>query len=366
MENDGSKRVLIVDDTEEQRECLAEMVQAMGFTALTASDGFEGLERFRSGCDLLLLDVRMPGMDGYETAKRIKERENGTRTPVVMVTGCEWAKDRQRAEEAGVEEFLTKPVSLLELEECVKSALGPEKCHLGKDSGETARAPAPYNSRKVEAMTKELIQTRRRTYRAQRETIRRLAMAAEYRDEATGAHVRRIGHYCALMGKELELSPSEVEVLRCASQLHDVGKIGIPDNVLLKPDSLEEDEWKIMKEHVGIGVRILDGSSSKFLQRGKKIAETHHEKWDGSGYPAGLSGTDIPLSGRICAIADVFDALTSDRPYRGALSVEDAMEVMENKKGRHFDPELLDVFMDNFDEALQPDNASAQPPLYAH
>lgn len=353
MKDDGHIRVLVVDDQEEQRTCLADMIHAMGFCAETAADGFEGLERFRSGFDLVLLDARMPGMDGYEVAKRIRERENGSETPLVMVTGFHWAKSKQRAREAGLNACLTKPVRLKELEQCMKSCLDEEAREAGKSGerqGSAANRDIPGNA---ESVKEELIRTRRRAYRAQRETIMRLAIAAEYRDEDTGAHVRRIGRYCAFMGKQLGLSPGEVEKLRYASQLHDVGKIGIPDAVLLKPSRLQDDEWQVMKRHVNIGTRILSGSSSRFLQCGKKIAETHHERWDGSGYPCGLSGEEIPLCGRICAIADVFDALTSDRPYRSALSVQEAVEVMEDKRGCHFEPELLDVFLDSIPRIMQ-------------
>ncbi len=329
------------------------MIHAMGFSPETAADGFEGLERFSEIYDAVLLNARMPGMDGYDTAARIRMRENGAHTPVVMLTDSAWARNHQRAEEAGVDGFLSKPVGLLELEECVKSTLETQPDRTKSGSKKTIQMSMSHNAPKMQTMTRELAEARRRTYHAQRETIRRLATAAEYRDEATGAHVRRIGEYCALIGKKLKLPPGKVEVLRYASQLHDVGKIGIPDEILLKPGRLNEDEWRYMKQHVSIGARILDGSSSKFLQRGKQIVETHHEKWDGSGYPDGLCGSEIPLFGRICAIADVFDALTTDRPYRAALSMDEAVKIMEKKRARHFDPKLLDIFLNNIDEVLQ-------------
>jgi putative two-component system response regulator len=191
----------------------------------------------------------------------------------------------------------------------------------------------------------ETVDAQRATYRAHLDTIRRLILAAEYKDSEVGAHIERIGAYAELLGRGLNLAPQEVEILRYASPMHDVGKIGIPDDILRKTGTLDADEWAVMKQHTTIGARILGGSPSRLLQAGEVIALSHHERYDGTGYPRGLSGDAIPLYGRICAIADVFDALTTDRPYRARLSSEQAREVMSAGRGRHFDPALLDVFL---------------------
>jgi response regulator RpfG family c-di-GMP phosphodiesterase len=179
----------------------------------------------------------------------------------------------------------------------------------------------------------------------QLEVVRRLAHAAEWRDEDTGAHVERIGILCERLALAAGFSATDAETLRHAAVLHDVGKIGVPDRVLLKPDRLDEDEWEIMKTHAEIGASMLAGSPSPLVQLGEEIARTHHERWNGTGYPAGLRGEEIPLAGRICAICDVFDALRSRRPYKDAWTLDEAIAEIERQRGRHFDPALVDLFL---------------------
>ena len=340
-------RLLVVDDSREYRELLADMIGEIGYSVETARDGFEALARLKLGFDLVLLDARMPGLDGYEVLHRLREDPTYVDLPVILVTGLSAARVKEAAAQAGADKFLEKPVSLEDLRESCRALLG------GKEEEKSAEAGTPEDIAGLEETVEELARAHRESYRAQVETIERLAIAAEYRDEGTGAHVRRIGRYCAMLGRKLHLSPGDVEVLQYASQLHDVGKIGIPDSILLKPGELNDDEWEIMKQHTVIGARILSGSSSRFLQAGKKIALSHQEKWDGNGYPRGLEGEEIPLYGRICAIADMFDALTAHRPYRDAMPTEEAREIMKQERGGHFDPELLDLFMDNYNEVLQ-------------
>jgi putative two-component system response regulator len=198
----------------------------------------------------------------------------------------------------------------------------------------------------------DMAEAQRQAYQAHLDTIQRLAMAAEYRDEDAAPHIHRMSCYCALLAESLRWPPGEVEILKHASLLHDVGKIGIPDAILLKPGKLEEEEWEIMKQHTTLGARILRGSPSKFLQAGEVIAWTHHEKWDGTGYPRGLAQEDIPLMGRICAVADVFDALTSVRPYKKAFPNEKAYQILREGRGTHFDPQLVDRFLEHLEEVV--------------
>ena len=186
----------------------------------------------------------------------------------------------------------------------------------------------------------------REAFEAHLDTIRHLVLAAEYKDHETAAHMERIGRYSELLAEGLGLVPGRIAVIRHASPLHDVGKIGIPDAILLKPGRLNHPEWEIMKQHTTIGAQILHGSPSDLLQTGELIALTHHEKWDGSGYPDGLMGEDIPIEGRICAVADVFDAFTSNRRCGDTLSNETAYEVMQEQRGKHFDPDILDTFFE--------------------
>jgi putative two-component system response regulator len=205
-------------------------------------------------------------------------------------------------------------------------------------------------SKRTEALRqslKETAEAQRRTYRAQLETIERLALAAEHRDKETAFHIKRMSYYCHLIAKKLGLPPQECEIILNATPMHDVGKIGIPDAILLKPGKLDPTEWEIMKKHAEIGALILSGSSSDLLQAGEIVARSHHERWDGTGYPLGLSGENIPLWGRITALADVFDALTNKRPYKDAFPNDMAIQIMKEARGVFFDPKLLDIFLDN-------------------
>jgi len=185
------------------------------------------------------------------------------------------------------------------------------------------------------------------------ETIHKLSAAAEFKDEDTASHILRMSRYCAVIAKGHGLDEDQVDLILNSSPMHDIGKMGIPDAILLKPGKLTEEEWVVMRRHTGIGESILRGGSSKYLAAGAEIAISHHEKWDGTGYPNGLSGADIPLAGRICAVADVFDALTTRRPYKSAFSNEKALEIMAEGRGRHFDPDLYDVFIANYEQVLE-------------
>ena len=184
------------------------------------------------------------------------------------------------------------------------------------------------------------------------DTIRRLVVAAEYKDEDTGDHILRMSRYSALLAKEYGLSSTDVQQILYASPMHDIGKIGIPDRIMLKPGRLEEHEFAIIKTHTALGARILADSKSGILQIGERIASTHHEKWNGKGYPDGLSGKDIPVAGRVVGLADVFDALTSKRPYKDPYPIEVAVDMIKSERGEHFDPDLVDVFLSNVDKIV--------------
>ncbi|MBC8457344.1 MAG: HD domain-containing protein [Deltaproteobacteria bacterium] len=198
-----------------------------------------------------------------------------------------------------------------------------------------------------------MFKAQQRNYKTLLETIIRLSIAIHYKVEDTGAHIYRISHYCAIIAKGLHLRQNEVEIIPYASPLHDVGIIGIPDKILLKPGKLNDQEWEIIKQHTTIGARILSGSESEILQAGEVIALSHHERWNGSGYPKGLVGEEIPLYGRICAVADVFDALTSERPYRKAFSNEEAYEILRKGYSTQFDPKVVDAFFEGLDEVVE-------------
>jgi len=347
------KRILIVDDEKLNRELLEILVASLGHKPEIARDGVEALAMMKLDIDLVLLDVMMPGMDGFEVARRIREDPDTSDIPIVMVTSLTSKEDRFRAVEAGANDFITKPIDKTELQVRTANLLKM------KESQDAIKRYQVELENKVEQRTEDLrlalqdmAEAQRKTHKAHLDTIVRLAIAAEYKDEDTAAHIHRMSHYCAIIARGLHLPPGEVEVILHASPMHDVGKIGIADAILLKPGKLDNNEWDIMKQHTTMGGRVLSGSSSNLLQAGEVIALSHHEKWDGSGYPKGLAGEDIPLYGRICAVADVFDALTSERPYKKAFSNEKAYEILREGRGTQFDPKVLDVFFERLNAVV--------------
>ncbi len=346
--------VVVVDDDEGQCELLAQIAGKAGHDVRTAGDGYEALAELKLGADLVLLDGKMPGIDGFEVVQRMRQNPNTRHIPVIMITALDSKTDRLRALEAGANEFISKPVDPTELKVRMRTALRL------KATRDKLRQQRDELEKIVEQRTAELRESlheaasaEREAHSAHKETLYCLALAAEYRDQDTGAHVRRVGKYAALLGHLMHLAPTEVEILEHTAPIHDVGKIAIPDAVLLKPGGLDDDEWEIMKQHTVAGTEILAGSDTELLRAACIIARSHHEKWDGTGYPDGLAGEDIPLYGRICAVADVFDALTTDRPYRGALPVEKAREILADGKGSHFDPELVDLFIEHFAQVIE-------------
>jgi putative two-component system response regulator len=348
-----SPRILIVDDEAPNRELLEELVTSFGYESETAADGLEALAKLKLDIDLVLMDVMMPGMDGFEVVRRIRRDSDCSDIPIIMVTALTSKEDRLRAVESGANDFISKPIDMTEVRVRTASLL---KVKEAQDVIKRHRAELEKTVERRTASLRmaleETAEAQRRTHKAHMETIHRLAVAAEYRDEHTAAHIHRMSRYSAVLARRFNLPPGEEELILQASPMHDVGKIGIPDAMLLKPGKLTEGEWDLMKQHSIIGSHILNGSSSELLQAGEIIALSHHEKWDGSGYPRGLAGEDIPLWGRICAVADVFDALTTERPYKEAFSNEKAVDILKEGQGRHFDPELLDLFVEHLDEMV--------------
>lgn len=347
------KRVLVVDDDDVTRSITEALVRAIGHDVEPARDGLEGLAKLGLGVDLVLLDVVMPGMDGFAVCRAIRRDVDGHDVPIIMVTSRASREDRLRAVEAGASDFIAKPVDetelrvrsacLLKMKEA-QDALKRQQVQL-EDTIEQRTASL---RRALEAMA----EAQRLAYLAQLETVERLAIVAEYKDKVTARHIQRMSEYCAVIARGLGLPPGEVELILHASRMHDVGKIAVPDAILRKPTGLDGSEWDVMRQHPTIGSRILDNSTSQLLQAGRVIALHHHERWDGEGYPSGLSGESIPLWGRICAVADVFDAVTSERPYKPAYSNEEATRIIREGRAAHFDPQVVDVFFERFDEIL--------------
>ncbi len=340
-------KILVVDDEDRNLRLLEAMLLPLGYEILMARDGLEALESMnRQAVDLVLLDLMMPRMDGFEAARRIKADPDTRIIPVVIVTALQDVQDRVRALEAGADDFLTKPVEKTELRARVASLLKV------KAYNDHVRNYQRELEAEVERRTRDLKKAFEKIKSASLETVYRLTRAAEYKDEDTGAHIQRMSNYAAAIGRVMGLNEKVTETLLYAAPMHDIGKIGIPDRILLKPGKLDPDEWEIMKTHTLIGARILEGSATGFIRLGEVIALSHHEKWDGSGYPRGLKGDQIPLVGRIVAIADVFDALMSKRPYKEAFSLKKSYEIIRAGRGGHFDPAVVDAFFSISDQLL--------------
>jgi putative two-component system response regulator len=317
--------ILVVDDTPENIEVLANVLRD-NFEVKAALNGARALKiaNTQPRPDMILLDIMMPQMDGYEVCQTLKADPATSDIPIIFVTAKDDVSDEEHGFELGAVDYITKPIS---------PSIVLARVHTQLALYDQSRQLA----RRIEERTRELHDTRLKI-------IQRLGRAAEYRDNETGYHVIRMSHYTRLIAREYGGNPSWVEMLFNAAPMHDVGKIGVPDNILLKPGKLDAEEWETMKKHTEFGAEIIGEEDSPLLRMSSMIAMTHHEKWDGSGYPKGLAGEDIPLEGRIVAIADVFDALTSERPYKKAWTVEDAVSFIEENAGKHFDPALVAMF----------------------
>jgi len=329
-------RALVVDDEERNRRVLTAMLEVEGYVVLEAADGERALELARQNPpDIVLLDIMMPGLDGYQVARALKADEATRSVPIIMVTALTDRGSLVKALEAGAEEYVSKPVDRWELRVRVKNLLKL------KEYGDFL---ADHN-RILETQVKERTQQLVFSYR---ETIATMTRAASYKDEETGAHVARISFYTVELAQALGLDAEFCDVIHYASPMHDVGKIAIPDAILGKPGSFEPHEWKIMKTHAALGGKLLRGTDSSYLVMGAEIADGHHERWDGGGYPLGLAGEAIPLSARIMNICDQYDALRSKRPYKPAFSHDKALEIItvgdERTMPAHFDPAVLAAF----------------------
>jgi putative two-component system response regulator len=345
------RRVLIVHDGRPGGPQVARQLETIGYETLQSTSGRRALGRLSDGIDLILVDALLPDMDGCEMIRRLRRDPEHHDIPAAMMISRDDRLTRRRAAEAGVDDFLTRPVDRLSLRVRTAALM---KIKSSQDAVKRQRSMLEATVQKRTASMiralKDTAEAQRMTHRAHLDTVQRLAMAAEYKDRQTAVHIHRMSRYCAVLGRGLRLPANELDLLCHASPLHDVGKIGIPDSILLKPGRLDSSEWDLMREHTNIGARILDGSRSKLLQTGLVIARTHHERWDGSGYPRGLSGESIPLSGRICAVADVYDALTSHRPYKTPIAPDKSFDIIQDEAGKHFDPRIVSVFLERRDE----------------
>jgi putative two-component system response regulator len=339
--------IMIVDDQPQNIELLEAYLVPLGYEIVRAANGKEALRKLSGNqIDLILLDVMMPGMDGFEVTRRIRHDATHRLLPIILVTALQETEDRIKGINAGCDDFISKPVDKMELLARVRSLL---KVKAYNDLLSNYRNELESE---VTKRTEELENALEKIKVASLETIYRLSMASEYKDTDTGTHIKRMSRYSAAIARRMGLDASTVETILYSAPMHDLGKIGIPDQILLKPAMLDPAEWEIMKQHSDIGAKILKGSDAEFIRLGEIIAHSHHEKWDGSGYPSGLKGKEIPIAGRITAIADVFDALTSKRPYKEPFSVEDSLIIIGEGRGSHFDPDVVDAFFAIQDEIL--------------
>jgi putative two-component system response regulator len=326
-------RILVVDDEQRNVEILLRVLSRAGFSHVHATtDPREVADLYiQHRPDLILLDLHMPHLTGLEVMDRLNEIAEASYLPILILSADLTPEARRDALSHGAKDFVGKPFMQDELLLRIRTLLETRMIYLQIQS----------QNQVLEAKVRERT---RALEEAQIEILERLAVAAEFRDDNTGQHTQRVGQMSALIARQLGQSDSHVALIRRGAELHDVGKIGIPDTVLLKIGRLTDEEFAVVKTHTVIGARILSGGKFPLLRVSEEIAFTHHERWDGTGY-AGLRGTDIALAGRIVAVADVFDALTQQRPYKPAWPVADAIGEIDRQRGRQFDPDVVDAFL---------------------
>jgi len=327
-------RILVVDDEKAYIQLLERFLESVGYrhvrTTTDPSEVVSLVETFDP--DLILLDLRMPDLDGIAVMHQLEPYTSRFYLPILVLTGDITDEAKRKSLSGGAKDFLNKPFDLTEVRLRIENLLETRLLHV------RLRQQNELLEERVRERTAELEEVRL-------EILERLCLASDYRDDATGRHTKRVGELAAQIGHELGLPMDEVEHIRLAASLHDIGKIGIPDMILLKQGELTVEETELMKTHTTIGGKVLSGSRSRMLQIAEVIALNHHERWDGLGYPRGLEGEAIPLSARIVALADVVDALASDRPYRGRWPDPQILAEVEEQSGRHFDPRVVAAYM---------------------
>lgn len=350
--SEQAANILIVEDEDATRRLLGRLLDGYGYTCTLAGDAQEARRRLSEReFALILCDVNMPGESGLDLVRQVLK--DYPQTAAVMVTGLDDPQLANVALESGAYGYILKPFETNEILINIANALRRRRLEIEN------QAHREHLEQMVRERTAELslavtrLEAAEQSLRlSQEETVQRLAIAAEFRDKGTAQHIKRMSHYSALLARRTGLGADHCELIRIASPMHDIGKIGTPDHILLKPGGFGPEEFAIMTRHTEIGYQILAGSDSALLQLAATIALTHHEKVDGSGYPKGLVGEAIPLEGRIVAIADAFDALTTKRVYKPAFSVEQTTDIMRQQRSTHFDAALLDLFLGKMDEVL--------------
>ncbi len=336
--------LLIVEDQKENIDILIETLQDR-YEIYVSTNGDSVMQMLPNiKVDLILLDIMMPEKDGYEVCAEIKEDPKFKDIPVIFLTGQDNLEDKKRGFDLGAVDYITKPFSVDEVKVRINAQI---------IQNESKLIVARENELLLKEVDKKevlLENAYNNLEHAYLETIERLSRAAEYRDDETGNHVKRVGKYSAIIAQKLGFSQGLVHAIEHAAPLHDIGKIGIPESILLKPGKLDPEEWQVMKTHTTIGKEILHNSSSNIINLAEIIAHTHHERWDGKGYPLGLKGNQIPKVSRVVAIADVFDALLSSRPYKKSVTFNEAINIILEEEEGHFSPDVVNAFLSSLDE----------------
>ncbi|WP_428605906.1 HD domain-containing phosphohydrolase [Sedimenticola sp.] len=333
--------ILIVDDTADNVDLLIMMLEANGYTHLKGVTDSREVQRLceQQPYDLILLDIRMPHLDGFQVMEQLKQSRLMDYLPILVLTAQNDVETRMRALEMGAKDFVTKPFDRAEIQLRIHNILEVRQLYKEKQEHNLQLQAI------VDQRTRELREKNEALQSSRHSIIQCLGRAGEYRDNETGMHVIRMASYARLLADAIGMDKAFVKDIWSAATMHDIGKIGIPDHILLKPGKFEPEEWRLMQRHTLIGAEILGEAKSGIMRMARSVVLTHHERWDGKGYPNGLKGEAIPIEGRIVAVCDVFDALTSDRPYKKAWPVEEAVDYISQNSTKAFDPELVFSFL---------------------
>lgn len=351
------KKALVADDSEITRRIISGILVKEGFSVETAESGAQAIEKgLTVKPEIIILDILMPDMDGYEVCRRLRENSGTSHIPIIMITAATDKESRLKSLDYGANDFLTKPVDPAELRIRTRNLTRLKEYedflerHNDELDAEVRKRTAQLKNALMEATSanQALKESEKATKESYIDTIHKLTMIAEYKDRDTAFHIIRVGHLSSALAVALGWPEDEVEAIFYASPMHDIGKVGIPIDILMKPDKLTQEEFALVKTHAKLGADILKGSSSEILKMAEKIARAHHERWDGGGYPMGLKGRDIPVEAAIMNIVDQYDALRSRRPYKSPFSHNATFRILTEGDGRtmpwHFDPKLIEAF----------------------